>query len=108
MCGDFNVARASPLHRELRRRSGLRDAFDGECPPTFHAEYLAPGSTAHCIDFILVAEPIGVDDTDLLLTGKRTLPSGPGHLSDHIGPLAQLQIPRPARLATKRGRTATS
>ena len=58
VCGDFNVAQASTLHRELRRRSGLRDAFDGECPPTFHAEYLPPGSEPHCIDFILVTEAI--------------------------------------------------
>jgi sphingomyelin phosphodiesterase 2 len=93
VCGDFNVARASTLHGELWRQSGLRDAFDGQCPPTFLAEYLAPGSKAHCIDFILVAEAIGVDDTDLLLTDKRTLPSGPGYLSDHIGLLARLRIP---------------
>ena len=93
VCGDFNVARSSTLHSELWRRSGLRDAFDGGCPPTFHTEYLPPGSTAHCIDFILVAEAIGVDSTDLLFTDKRTLPGGPGHVSDHIGLRAQLRIP---------------
>ncbi|WP_405068906.1 endonuclease/exonuclease/phosphatase family protein [Kribbella sp. NBC_01510] len=96
VCGDFNVAQASTLHRELRRRSGLRDAFDGECPPTFHAEYLPPGSEPHCIDFILVTETIEVDDTALLLTEKRPLPSGPTYLSDHIGLLARLRIPDPS------------
>ncbi|WP_202873439.1 endonuclease/exonuclease/phosphatase family protein [Kribbella capetownensis] len=85
VCGDFNVARSSTLHQELRQLSGLHDAFDGQCPPTFHADYLPQGSTAHCIDFILVAEPIDVADTALMFTDKRPLPSGPAHLSDHIG-----------------------
>jgi hypothetical protein len=34
-------------------RNQLVDAFGGECPPTFHAEYLDPGSTPHCVDLIL-------------------------------------------------------
>lgn len=93
VCGDFNVAQASTLHRELQQRSGLRDAFNGHCPPTFHTEYLAPGTEPHCIDFILVTEAIDVDDTDLLLADKRPLPTGPAYLSDHIGLLARLQIP---------------
>ncbi|WP_202870172.1 endonuclease/exonuclease/phosphatase family protein [Kribbella sp. VKM Ac-2571] len=93
VCGDFNVSQASTLHRELQQRSGLRDAFDGRCPPTFHPEYLAPGNKPHCIDFILVAETIGVDETDLLFTDRRVLPSGPTYLSDHIGLLARLQLP---------------
>ncbi|MGC4944381.1 endonuclease/exonuclease/phosphatase family protein [Kribbella sp. DT2] len=92
VCGDFNVARESSLHPELRQRSGLRDAFAGSCPPTFHAEYLPAGSTAHCIDFILVTDAIQVDATDLLFTEKRTLPSGPDYLSDHIGLQASLRI----------------
>lgn len=92
VCGDFNLSRASTLHPGLQRRSGLRDAFDGQCPPTFHAEYLAPDSEPHCIDFILVANPIGVEETALLFNDKRPLPSGPGYLSDHIGLLARLRI----------------
>jgi endonuclease/exonuclease/phosphatase family metal-dependent hydrolase len=93
VCGDFNVTQTSTLHSELQRRSGLRDAFDGQCPPTFHSEYLAPGNKPQCVDFILVAKTIGVDETDLLFTDKRLLPSGPTHLSDHIGLRARLQLP---------------
>lgn len=93
VCGDFNVTRTSTLHSELQRRSGLRDAFDGRCPPTFHTEYLAPGNDPHCIDFILVAETIGVDETDTLFVDKRALPSGPAYLSDHIGLSTRLQVP---------------
>lgn len=93
VCGDFNVARSSTLHEELHRRSGLRDAFNGRCPPTFHAEYLAPGNEPHCIDFILVTDPIEVPTTALLFTGKRLLPTGQSHVSDHIGLLAELQFP---------------
>ncbi|TCC38690.1 endonuclease/exonuclease/phosphatase family protein [Kribbella speibonae] len=92
VCGDFNVSQSSTLHRELQQRTGLRDAFDGLCPPTFHAEYLAPGNKPQCIDFILATETIGVDRTDLLFTDKRALPSGPTYLSDHIGLLAHLQL----------------
>jgi sphingomyelin phosphodiesterase 2 len=93
VCGDFNVARASSLHAELLQRSALRDAFDNQCPPTFHADYLSPGTTPHCIDFILVAEAIEVDETGLLFTDKRSLPGGPTYISDHIGLLARLRLP---------------
>ncbi|WP_432890613.1 endonuclease/exonuclease/phosphatase family protein [Kribbella sp. CA-245084] len=95
VCGDFNVARISTLHRALQQQTGLRDAFDGQCPPTFHAEYLPPGSTAQCIDFILVNNAIEVNDVDLLFTDKHPLPSGPGYLSDHLGLLARLELPTP-------------
>jgi sphingomyelin phosphodiesterase 2 len=93
VCGDFNVPRTSPLHQELQQCSGLSDAFNAQCPPTFHPEYLAPGNNPHCIDFILITEPIEVLETTLLFTDKRLLPRGPTHLSDHIGLLARLQIP---------------
>lgn len=95
VCGDFNVARISTLHHALQQQTGLRDAFDGQCPPTFHAEYLPPGSTPHCIDFILITDPIEVNEVDLLFAEERHLPTGPGYLSDHIGLLAQLEIPAP-------------
>ncbi|WP_209692703.1 endonuclease/exonuclease/phosphatase family protein [Kribbella aluminosa] len=92
VCGDFNVSRESTLYDEFRRGSGLRDAFGGSCPPTFHAEYLPPRRTAHCIDFIFVTEPAEVGSTTLLFTGKRAMPSGPGHVSDHLGLQAQLSF----------------
>ncbi|MEU4395414.1 endonuclease/exonuclease/phosphatase family protein [Kribbella sp. NPDC023855] len=93
VCGDFNISRESTLHPDLHHRTGLRDTFNGKCPPTFHPEYLPPGSTPHCIDFILTTESIRVDDTGLLFTNKQTLPTGPTHLSDHIGLQARLDLP---------------
>ncbi|WP_202880510.1 endonuclease/exonuclease/phosphatase family protein [Kribbella amoyensis] len=93
VCGDFNTARSSTLHGDLWRRTGLRDAFNGECPPTFHQEFLPPGSTPHCIDFILATEGLGVEETDLLFTDRRRMTSGTGYVSDHIGLLARLGIP---------------
>jgi endonuclease/exonuclease/phosphatase family metal-dependent hydrolase len=93
VCGDFNVAHESSLHAELRQRSGLRDAFDDQCPPTFHAEYLPPDKTPHRIDFILATKTIAIEETALLFTDKHPLPSGPAHLSDHIGLLAHLRLP---------------
>lgn len=83
--GDFNVARDSVLFRDFIARTGLADAFGGRCPPTFRAEYLDPGESPHCIDFICVSSPLQVADTDLLLTAKQPLPGGPGYASDHIG-----------------------
>lgn len=92
VCGDFNVSRTSTLHHELHHRACLRDTFNGKCPPTFHPEHLPPGSTPHCIDFILTTKSIRVDDTNLLFTEKQTLSTGPTYLSDHIGLLARLQL----------------
>ncbi len=93
VCGDFNLASTSTLHADLRRRTSLRDAFGGQCPPTFHAEFLPPDRRAHCIDFILVPEVIQVEATGLLFTGKQPLPSGANYLSDHVGLLARLRLP---------------
>ncbi|WP_433008944.1 endonuclease/exonuclease/phosphatase family protein [Kribbella sp. CA-294648] len=95
VCGDFNISRESTLHPDLHQRSGLRDTFNGECPPTFHPDYLPPGSTPHCIDFILATESIQVDDAALLFTDKHPLSTGPTHLSDHIGLQARLELPAP-------------
>jgi endonuclease/exonuclease/phosphatase family metal-dependent hydrolase len=93
VCGDFNIAQESTLHPELQQHTGLRDAFNGQCSPTFHPDYLPPGNKPHCIDFILVPNTIKVENTDRLFTNKRNLPTGPSHLSDHIGLQARLQFP---------------
>ncbi|MFD7156869.1 endonuclease/exonuclease/phosphatase family protein [Kribbella sp. NPDC059898] len=85
VCGDFNVSRDSVLYDEFRVGAGVRDAFNGDCPPTFHAEYLPPGSSAHCIDFIFVTEPAEVSGATVLFSDKVAMPSGPGHVSDHLG-----------------------
>jgi sphingomyelin phosphodiesterase 2 len=85
VCGDFNIARDSTLFSEFITGTGLADAFDGRCPPTFRAEYLSPGSSPRCIDFILVAGPINVEAADLLLADKQPLSAGPAYLSDHVG-----------------------
>lgn len=90
VCGDFNAARDSALDRDFRHDTGLRDAFGGDCPPTFHAEYLGPGQAPHCIDFVLVSDAVTVDGTALLFASERALPGGPAYVSDHIGLLARL------------------
>jgi hypothetical protein len=50
VCGDFNIAHESTLHRDFMSDTQLVDAFEGRCPPTFHAEYLNPGESPQCID----------------------------------------------------------
>lgn len=93
VCGDFNIARDSVLYRDFITSTGLADAFGGRCQPTFHADYLGPGKSPHCIDFILVTNPVKVEATDLLLTQKQPLPGGPGYASDHIGLRARTFLP---------------
>lgn len=91
VCGDFNAPADSSAHRQLLAATGLRDAFDGRCPPTFRAEYLPAGELPHCIDFILVRGVLA-SHTETLLAEPVALPSGPGPVSDHIGLRASLLI----------------
>ncbi|GAA1546620.1 endonuclease/exonuclease/phosphatase family protein [Kribbella lupini] len=84
LCGDFNVARKSTPYKAFLDRTGLTDAFDGRCPPTFHAEYLSPGNSPHCIDFIL-SRGLDVQSAEQILTDKVHLPGGSMYVSDHVG-----------------------
>jgi exonuclease III len=84
LCGDFNVARDSAPYDEFLKRTALVDAFNGECPPTFHAEYLGAGKTPHCIDFILT-RGLEVESAEQILIDKVNLPGGPAYVSDHVG-----------------------
>ena len=88
LCGDFNVARESPLFGEFMAATGLADAFGGVCPATFRAEYLPAGATAHCIDFILTAGGVTADSAALMFAEKQPL----GYVSDHIGLRARLAL----------------
>jgi endonuclease/exonuclease/phosphatase (EEP) superfamily protein YafD len=92
VCGDFNVARDSELFDDFMAETGLADAFEGKCPPTFRAEYLPAGKEPHCIDFILTATGVKAESVGLLLTGKVELPGGPGYASDHLGLSANLLL----------------
>jgi endonuclease/exonuclease/phosphatase family metal-dependent hydrolase len=95
VCGDFNVDRDSSLFAEFIAETGLADAFEGKCPPTFRAEYLPEGNVPHCIDFILTTSGIRAESAGLLLTGQVALPGGPGYASDHIGLYANLLLAPP-------------
>ena len=96
VCGDFNISRESPLFGEFTAATGLADAFEGACPPTFRAEYLPAGATPHCIDFILTAGEVTVESTALVFAEKEPL----GYVSDHIGLRARLSlIPTGCRFA---------
>jgi endonuclease/exonuclease/phosphatase (EEP) superfamily protein YafD len=92
VCGDFNIDRGSSLFGEFIADTGLADAFNGSCPPTFRAEYLSPGRTPRCIDFILTANGAKAEAATVIFTEKEPLPDGPGHVSDHIGLRASLVL----------------
>lgn len=93
LCGDFNVPRQDPLLKSFLDDAGLSDAFGGTCPPTFRAEYLPPGDTAHCVDFILTSPGVRVESRSLLFADKHPSLPAPGYLSDHIGLTATLSVP---------------
>jgi sphingomyelin phosphodiesterase 2 len=90
VCGDFNVARDSPLFSEFMADTELADAFEGRCPATYRGEYLPAGAVPHCIDFILTTTGVKAETAGTLLADKVALPGGPGFASDHIGLYANL------------------
>jgi len=90
VCGDFNVDRDSALFGRFAAEAGLADAFEGSCPATFRAEYLPPGETPHCIDFILAGRGVKAEATAVMFAGPVPLPGGPGPVSDHVGLRASL------------------
>jgi endonuclease/exonuclease/phosphatase family metal-dependent hydrolase len=92
LCGDFNLARDSSLFDDFMAETGLGDAFEGECPPTFRAEFLPPGKPPHCIDFILTAGGVKAEAATVVFTEKEPMPGGPGYVSDHVGLRASLVL----------------
>lgn len=90
VCGDFNIARDSALFDGFVAAAGLADAFEGDCPATFRAEYLPAGETPHCIDFILTGAGVKAEAAAVMSTETEPLPGGLGHVSDHVGLRASL------------------
>jgi sphingomyelin phosphodiesterase 2 len=96
VCGDFNVDRESSLFSGFVAATGLADAFEGRCPPTFRAEYLPAGAAPHCIDFILTGEGVKAEAATVVLAGKVPLGGGGlGFVSDHLGLRASLLLALP-------------
>jgi sphingomyelin phosphodiesterase 2 len=95
VCGDFNIDRGSSLFGGFVTDAGLADAFEGGCPATFRAEYLPPGETPHCIDFILTADGVKAEGATVVFADKDPLPGGPGYVSDHVGLRASLFLASP-------------
>jgi len=92
VCGDFNIDRDSGLLRDFLSETGLADTFSGQCPATFHSEYLPPGERGHCIDFILVSPQIETGITQVLFDGKQLLGRRREYVSDHSGLYAGLHL----------------
>ena len=90
VCGDFNVDRDSVLLRGFLSETGLADAFSGQCPATFHPEYLDLPQPAHCIDFIVTSPQVKAGITRVLFDSKQVLRGREEYLSDHIGLYARL------------------
>jgi endonuclease/exonuclease/phosphatase (EEP) superfamily protein YafD len=93
VCGDFNIDRDSALLAGFLAEARLADAFDGTGPATFRAEFLPPGATPRCIDFMLTAAGVGVEAASVAFADPAPLPGGPGYVSDHLGLRASLTLP---------------
>jgi sphingomyelin phosphodiesterase 2 len=89
VCGDFNIDRGSALFGRFVVGAGLADAFEGNCPATFRAEYLPAGERPHCIDFILTGAGVKAEAATVMFAETEPLP-GLGHVSDHVGLRASL------------------
>jgi sphingomyelin phosphodiesterase 2 len=94
VCGDFNVAADSELHRDFLTTTGLRDPFSDWDPPTFHPEYLPADRTPQRIDFILTTASIAVGRAELVLGERVRLNGGSRqvHASDHLGLQVHLNL----------------
>ena len=90
VCGDFNIDRDSSLFREFMADTELADSFEGNCPATFHADYLPAGKTPHCIDFILTSDGVEAENATVVFRDKEPLRGTPGYVSDHVGLRASL------------------
>ena len=75
--------------------TGLADAFEGNCPATFRAEYLPAGATPRCIDFILTADGVKAEAATVVFAAMEPLPSGSAYVSDHVGLRASLFLTPP-------------
>jgi endonuclease/exonuclease/phosphatase family metal-dependent hydrolase len=100
LCGDFNIPREDALMAGFLADSGLSDAFGGSCPPTIRTEYLPPGATAYCVDFIVTGPGVRAESPGLLFADRHPALPAPGYLSDHIGLTATLSV-GPASPATR-------
>ncbi len=95
VCGDFNVDRDSSLFSGFLADTGLADAFGGNCPATFRAEYLPAGATPNCIDFILIADGVKAEAATTVFAAMEPMPGGPAYVSDHVGLRASLFLTPP-------------
>lgn len=90
VCGDFNIAAGSTFMTDFLAATGLVDTTT-DPTPTFRAEeFIGPGVPGHRIDFILTSPSVTAGDTALILVDKHPFPTGPAHLSDHLGLRATL------------------
>lgn len=89
MTGDFNLAKDCDLFSPFIARGGWTDVFEGDSSSTFHAEFLAPGQTPHCIDYLLVRDPVNMftaHEASLMFTDKVRLDNKKAsYISDHMG-----------------------
>ncbi|GAA5022345.1 endonuclease/exonuclease/phosphatase family protein [Kitasatospora paranensis] len=104
LAGDFNLPSGSPRYPAVVDGGAWHDPFAEADLPTFHAELLPPGASAHRIDYLLVrADPDRhpVVRAHRLLTGPVHMPSGEtAFLSDHVAQVVRVGPPRPG---TRRG-----
>ncbi len=94
LSGDFNLAKDCDLFPQFVNDGNWNDTFSSDLTPTFHSEFLKPGRTPHCIDYVLFRDPknkLKVEQTAFMAADKIKLRNGvESYISDHLGLYAKL------------------
>ena len=96
ICGDFNIAKASLLYKELKGMLKVQDIFERYNFPTYHQEFMNMKGGANRIDYMFVKsrgnKRFKVLSTNHLFEKKLKIKYNKGFFSDHIALKASVEI----------------
>ena len=96
--GDFNLAKDCDLFPAFIAQGGWTDVFEGDFTSTYNAEFLSPDQTPHCIDYLLLRDPVHTftaHEASHVFTEKVRLGNNKAsYISDHMGLCGRFSISR--------------
>ncbi len=94
--GDFNIAKASQLYKELISYHSLVYPFKNSGVPTKHSSFPQTALKTNCVDYIFVfsnAKLYSIEKKKYVFTRKMALEHNKtGYVSDHIGLYVQIKL----------------